>query len=246
MGDIVEVYRSKKRFDVEKLKKEVENFRKDLSFKNGFHRHSIPLLMPEQVARDYKNFYQNVPYSNAVSSSPYLKGIFNSLKAPKASGRLLRRGPNSRYGLHDDGPDFSLARFQIPIVTPENAYLVTTDVDFNVFRELKDEETKMKLLFRKYSNRIRFDYLEPGYMYHFDVSKTHTLINLGSSERLTVCIELVKNAWTDKYVKNDFIPVKNTVKLSLNDVLGSRAEKGNGPNKKTLVAKYLSHLSASL
>jgi hypothetical protein len=42
--------------------------------------------------------------------------------------------------------------------------------------------------------------LEPGYFHLIDPTRVHTLINAGNDERVTLCIDMLRNDWLDDWL----------------------------------------------
>jgi hypothetical protein len=53
---------------------------------------------------------------------------------------------------------------------------------------------------RRFKGRYDSYQLEIGRMYHFDVTKIHTLFNEGDTDRVTLLIDLKINGWLEKFI----------------------------------------------
>jgi hypothetical protein len=92
--------------------------------------------------------------------------------------------PNSIFLIQKDGVDLqALARRVAEIIRGDDA----TAFDYPRLRDAFGEW---------------FDlfYLEPGYFHLIDTSKVHSLINAGSTDRITLAIDMVRNDWLDHWL----------------------------------------------
>ena len=114
---------------------------------------------------------------------------------------MLRRKAHTSYGLHHDkdmGVD--VKRFQIPIIQNDNCPLYIAHYD-EIEEEWTAENTYTQEDFgRRFKGRYDWYNLEIGRMYHFDVTKIHTLFNDGDTDRITLLIDLKINDWLEKFI----------------------------------------------
>lgn len=164
------------------------------------HGHVLSLPAAREIDPTARYQYPNFPYADRLGECPYFRSIFESFPAPKASFRLLRRGPQSAYSLHSDrwaGP--GAARFQIPIITTPGARLVLTDFeslgdvpnDLRQRLEARDVDGALEVA----PGRVTAHALEAGMLYHFDTSRLHTLVNPDATDRLVLSFDLLVNDW---------------------------------------------------
>ena len=206
------VSRSDVTFDLGRLVSEVEIIREIESFGRGTFEHSISLPSESDVDEEFRTHRNNLPFSDVLSHCPYIKEIFEYFHAPKAAFRLLRRLPGSAYSLHDDKDlGTQVCRMQIPIITNELAFLTipTDSFDreaFNCFASDYIERAKGDVWFelseltQRFGRNFEHFRLEPGYLYFFDTSRLHTLINAGPRERITLALDLVVNSWLTNWM----------------------------------------------
>jgi hypothetical protein len=45
--------------------------------------------------------------------------------------------------------------------------------------------------------------LEPGYLHLIDPTRVHTLINAGDTERVTLCLDMLRNNWLDDWLSEN-------------------------------------------
>lgn len=199
-------------YDLDALRGELLIARAIQSFEQGAFGHSISLPAARDLSETYRAHRNNVPLSGALERCPTLRGIFDSLAAEKASFRLLRRGPGSAYGLHDDrDKGAGVHRFQIPIITNPAAFLC-------VMREDAAEDAVAGRVAEILAGGdLHFDYarfrsafgdwfdlfcLPPGYLYCFDTNRLHTAINAGGEERIVLAIDLIENDWLEDWLEH--------------------------------------------
>lgn len=116
--------------------------------------------------------YQDTP---ALALMPYVKEILNSWKCDKEAVRLLSLAPGSLIKPHkDQGCNYADGQFRIhiPIVTNPDVYFT-----------LEDEKL----------------YLAPGECWYMNFSATHSIVNAGSTARIHLIIDGIRNKWTDQY-----------------------------------------------
>jgi len=210
------------RYDLEILRAELRQARAVQDFELGAFGHSISLPAAHDLHQPYRSHRNNVPFSGALAQCPPMRAIFDSLAAEKASFRLLRRGPGTAYGLHDDrDKGAGVHRFQIPIVTNPASFLC-------VMREDASQDAVSDRLAEILAGGdLHFDYarfdsafgewfdvfsLPPGYLYRFDTNRMHTAINAGDEERIVLAIDLVENEWLEEWLaRHVSLPVEPTL-----------------------------------
>tara|TARA_B100000085_G_C18358217_1_gene437175 strand:+ start:124 stop:714 length:591 start_codon:yes stop_codon:yes gene_type:complete len=182
-------------YDVEKLIKDKDIVESMFSYDDGAYGHCISL--PESGIEHHNN----LPFTGALNHTPYFKEIYDNFETEIMSFRLLRRGPQSSYGLHNDkdiGED--TLRFQIPIISNDKSWLCTTNYD-EIDEGWTEENSYDMISFgKRFEGNYRCYKLPVGRIYHFDTRKIHTLFNEGDSDRVTLLIDLKKNQWVDKFL----------------------------------------------
>jgi len=165
----------------------------------GAFGHALSLPSSRDLHPYARHRYHNYPCTGILDRCPHLRAVFDALLCEKVSFRLLRREPASAYAWHTDrwkGP--GVVRFQIPIVSDSEAFLVTTDYDHEdrvrgVGRVLTADT--YETFAAANAGHFARHYLEPGLLHYFDTTRVHTLVNPGPGERLTLSFDLVANAW---------------------------------------------------
>jgi len=209
---MVSLLRSSQYYDVDALAADVATARRLLDFGAGTYEHSISLPAEGDINAEHRIHRNNNPYAGALRSCPLLAEIFNSFQAEKAGYRLLRRKAGTAYSLHDDKDvDDDLVRMQMPVVTNLSALLLVQKNG----AELEPIARRVDELTRNSNEIIMFDYprladvfgewfdaylLEPGYFHLIDQTRVHTLINAGDEERVTLCIDMLRNDWLDGWL----------------------------------------------
>jgi hypothetical protein len=191
------------RYSVDRLREDLETAAAGWDWSLGAFGHALSLPTSEDIHPQAREHYNNLPYARVLDRCPYFRSIFDSFECEKASFRLLRRPPRTCYGWHTDrdkGPD--VIRFQIPIVTNEQSWLVITD--FQRFEDMKGFEDRLSeadtfAAFERFKElnpgRFQLHALEPGALYYFNTRYFHTLVNEGSEERITLSLDAVANPW---------------------------------------------------
>lgn len=166
----------------------------------GAYGHALSLPAYRQLHPHARYGYENFPCAGLLEELPVLGAIFDGLECEKVSFRLLRRGPGSAYGWHTDRwKGEGVVRFQIPIVSDERAFLVTTE--YESVDQLAGQpaqrlsEDSYAAFADAHAGHVRKHHLEPGHLHYFDTSRVHTLVNPGPSERITLSFDLVANDW---------------------------------------------------
>ena len=205
--------RSKHGFDLQKLVSETSRARQILDFEQGPYGHAISLPSAADISEPFRGHQNNVPFSNALAECPYLSEIFHSFATEKAAFRLLRRAPKSAYAIHDDKDKGTrIRRFQIPILTNSQAWLLLADhTDFAEFESVaaRAAESEGDIWFDLHRldqilrGQFKLFLLEPSYIHYFDTDQFHTLINAGGHERIVLSIDLVLNDWLEQWMDTE-------------------------------------------
>lgn len=212
---MIEVLTSTQRFDKDILAAEVSLARSVSTFSDGPYGNCISLPDAEDLWEPFRSHRNNVPFSGALSQCSYMREIFDSFLTEKAAFRLLRRRRKTAYALHDDkdkGPD--VLRFQIPIVTDENAFLLLTregidlaDFESQAARMNDDDASDIRFDLEKLDEVLggQFDLfsLRVGQLYYFDTDIVHTLINAGDNERIVLSFDLIVNDWLRQWMQGN-------------------------------------------
>jgi hypothetical protein len=209
------VLRTLQYYDVDALASDVATVRRLLDFGTGNYEHSISIPDEGGISPAHRAHRNNNPYAGALRSCPLLADIFNSFNAEKAGYRLLRRKAGTAYSLHDDKDvDGNLVRMQMPVVTNRSAVLLIQRDG----TELEPIARRVNEITRDDTGQIVYDYpryyqdfgdwfdaflLEPGYFHLIDPTRVHTLINAGEAERITLCIDMLRNDWLDRWLSEN-------------------------------------------
>ena len=189
-------------YNIDKLREDKKFVEEQFKYEDGAFGHCISLPNIFQIAKSHSEHHNNLPYANILNSCSYFKEIFDSFETEITSFRLLRRKAHSSYGLHDDkdmGDD--IKRFQIPIVTNDDSWLCVTHYDEISEGWTEENSYTMEDFGRRFKGRHDSYQLEPGTMYHFDVTKIHTLFNEGDTDRVTLLIDVKVNDWLLKFIE---------------------------------------------
>lgn len=207
------------RFDEKKLAEEVLLAQGVSGFDAGPYGNCISLPTAEDLGERFRSHHNNLPFSGALGQCPHMREIFDSFLTEKAAFRLLRRKSKTAYALHDDKDKGSdILRFQIPITTNENAFLLLTraGVDLREFESLaacKNDDGSgnfwfdLEKLDKVLAGQFELYSLQPGRLYYFDTDDIHTLINAGDTERITLSLDLVINDWLRKWMKTSLTQI---------------------------------------
>ncbi len=209
---MISVLRTSQYYDVDALAADVSTARRILDFGAGAYEHSISLPDESNISADHRTHRNNNPYAGALGSCPLFAEIFNSFQAEKAGYRLLRRKAGTAYSLHDDKDvDDALVRMQMPVVTNRSALLLVQKDG----AELEPIARRVDEFTHNDGKPIIFDYprlahdfgewfdaflLEPGFFHLIDPTRVHTLINAGDAERVTLCIDMLRDDWLDGWL----------------------------------------------
>jgi len=209
---MVSVLRTSRYYDVDALAVDVASARRILDFGAGTFEHSISLPAEADIHAGNRTHRNNNPYADALGACPLFAEIFNSFEAEKACYRLLRRKAGTAYSLHDDKDvDENLIRMQMPVVTNGSALLLVQKDG----AELEPIARRVEEFTHDDGEPVMFDYsryvrefgewfdaylLEPGYFHLIDPTRVHTLINAGDAERVTLCLDMLRNDWLDDWL----------------------------------------------
>ena len=214
-GGNARVLKGDQLFDVSTLAREVSIARGVQDFDQGVFGHAISLPAANQLAPEARNHHNNIPFADVLDRCPYMASILESFETPKMSFRLLRRGPETAYALHDDkDKGANVVRLQIPIVTNDRAFLIlpTDDLDLDIFGSFAgdgaDANTEipfdLSTLQRLCGSELRLFRLPRGHLYLFDTDRIHTMVNGGGEERITLSIDVFLNEWLRTWMKEHF------------------------------------------
>ena len=219
------VLTSTRRFDVATLANDVSTARSISEFDQGPYGNCISLPSERDLPPQFRENHNNVPFADALSQCPGFREIFDCFHAEKAAFRLLRRTPKTAYALHDDrDKGRGIVRFQIPIITNDQAFLLLTDdqVDLTSFESLSEQirqgserntDFDLKRLDELLAGKFELYSLQPGQIYYFDTDKLHTLVNAGDQERIVLSIDVVRNDWLRDWIQTEF-----TIEVAPSDV----------------------------
>lgn len=200
-------------YDLDRLRQDCEEALRGWSWEDGAFGHTLSLPAMGDLAERGKTHYNNIPFTNRLTGCPYFQEIFHSFECDIISYRLLRREPNSLYGLHEDrdkGP--KAVRFQIPIVSEGDSFMIATD--YTDMRDLpntasirglsgasaiRGSKQRLMTLLDEFiddtEGKANLYELEPGWLYFFNTDNVHTLVNLSSTERIVLAIDCIANPW---------------------------------------------------
>jgi hypothetical protein len=209
------------------LEVDVAEVRRILEFGAGTYEHSISIPDEDQIHADHRNHRNNVPFANALKYCPYLSELFHGFQADKCSFRLLRRQAGTAYSLHDDRDAGSnIVRMQLPVITNRNALLLVQKDQVETARiahrvgEIINNPGPIifdyQRLRESFDDWFHFFYLEPGRFHFIDTNRVHTLINAGHTDRITLAIDLIRNAWLDQWLAENM--TKETSPLCLGEL----------------------------
>ena len=195
---IVHSYRQSVRLDA--LVRETREIVRGWDWASGAFGHALSLPRYGDLHPWRRYSYENFPCTGVLARCHALREVFDSFDCEKVSFRLLRRPPGSAYAWHTDawkGP--GVVRFQIPILSDAEAFLIITDYDrIDQLRGGQprhlDEASFAAFAGANEGHFVRH-YLSPGLLHYFDTTRVHTLVNAGRAERITLTFDLVANEW---------------------------------------------------
>lgn len=184
---------------LEGLREDAGRAMRDWNWERSAFGHSLSLPSPGEIAPAYRHHYLNHPSAGALARCPHLLALFESLSCQKATFRLLRRPPGTRYAWHADARlGGGVVRFQIPLIANERSMLITTRIPDRTPLPFRDRPLRNKndvaALVREFPE-VSATTLPAGKLCHFDSSKQHTLLNFGDQMRVSLVFDLVSNDW---------------------------------------------------
>ena len=193
--------RNNKVYNIDKLREDKKFVEERFKYEDGAFGHCISLPSIYDLKEPYKSDHNNVPLRGVLGDTPYFKEIFDTFETEITSFRLLRKTANSSYGLHHDKDmGLDIKRFQIPIVTNNDTWLCVTDYDEIEEGYTKENSYSMLDFQNRFEGHYRCYKLQVGLMYHFDVTKIHTMFNDGDTDRVTLLIDAKINDWLEKFI----------------------------------------------
>ena len=181
------------------LREDARRVSEGWDWSRGAFGHALSLPSRRDLHPSGRYRYHNYPCTGLLDRAPHLRAVFDALRCEKVSFRLLRREPASAYAWHtDQWKGHGVVRFQIPIVSDADVFLVTTDYDHE--REVRGvgpvltAETFETFATANAGHFARHS-LTPGQLHYFDTTHVHTLVNPGPGERITLPFDLVANDW---------------------------------------------------
>jgi hypothetical protein len=196
----MEVHRYDLKVELQALVRETRRAVEGWDWSRGAYGHALSLPARRQLHPHGRHRYENHPCLGILDQCPAFQDVFDALDCEKASFRLLRRAPGSAYTWHTDRrKGQGVVRFQIPLVSDDSAFLVTTDYwhvdEVRGEQSVPLNEESFDRFARANAGHYRRHRLEPGRLHYFDTSRVHTLVNAGSGERITLSFDLVVNDW---------------------------------------------------
>jgi hypothetical protein len=168
------------------------------NWNRGAFGHALSLPAYHELHPYGRYSYQNFPCSGLLARCPAFRELFHGLRCDKVSFRLLRRQPASAYAWHTDRWKGSgVVRFQIPLLSDPDAFLVTTD--YTSSDQMVGPRSLTPDAFAAFAaangGHFAQHHLTLGRLHYFDTSRVHTLVNPGPNERITLSFDLVANDW---------------------------------------------------
>ncbi len=202
---MLKVYKHK--FDIDKLNEDLNTIISLCKFEDSSYKHSIPVMTEAMCPNSHKGFHNNWPfYSHSMETIPYFLSIWNMFKkiGSVTGFRIMRKLPNTSYGIHNDTDAGDIIRVQIPIQTNDNCWLACTELD-----EIEEGWTEDNTYFKKdlenrFGKDVKFYQMSPGFLYYFNTNKIHTLTNEGDTTRYTLLIDLLKGDKSIEFIENNF------------------------------------------
>jgi len=176
---------------------DLERVEKIMPFEEGPFGCSIPLAGPNLLHPAHAGHYNNSPSANVIRdiapkrACPAFTALFDLFKSPISAFRLVRRGPNSTYELHEDtdrGHD--VWRFQVPLISGPAAVICLSNERF-IEEGRSDPDVYTPEKFRQRFVPHRVEPLMPGWIYGFNVDYIHTLHNGEDTDRVTLLIDVL-------------------------------------------------------
>lgn len=168
------------------------------SWKRGAYGHALSLPAYRELHPHARYAYDNFPCSGLLARCPAFRALFHGLRSDKVSFCLLRRPPASSYAWHADrwkGP--GVVRFQIPLLSDPEAFLVTTDYthEDQIVGPARVTAEYFPTFAAANAGHVRQHHLALGRLHYFDTTRVHTLVNPGPNARVTLSFDLVANDW---------------------------------------------------
>lgn len=181
---------------------------------------SISLRSGSGAADDIYAHSGNVVYKDTplMAETPYLSSIIDSWKCEKEAVRLLALAPGSIIKPHkDSGCSYGDGNFRIHI-----PILTNKEVRFTV-----DGETLS---------------LEEGTCWYMDFGKTHAVKNNGTTNRVHLIMDCIRNEWTDLFfAENGYIadsdPIENDYDDATRALIVAELEKMDTDAARGLIAE---------
>lgn len=117
--------------------------------------------------------YYDTPLMNKLVA---FKEVIKTFECVLKRVRLLKLNPGGVLGKHRDimpGEQISEIRLQIPVITNNDAIFFIEDVPFNI---------------------------QPGETWYFDISREHSVQNLGTTPRTHLIIDCEINTWIKDHI----------------------------------------------
>lgn len=146
---------------------------------------SISLRSASGSSNDIYAHSNNSEYQDTdlLAKTPYIKGILDSWKCDKESIRLLALTPGSIIKPHKDlGCAYKDGSFRIHIPVMTNPGVLFT---------INDDQLNLK----------------EGECWYMDFSQTHSIVNLGETNRVHLIIDGIRNEWTDRFFEQHGYPI---------------------------------------
>ncbi len=220
------------KLDLDRLVADMRHAIAGWDWSRGRYGHSLPLTFRRLSAsgREHGNNWvlpeghgSPEPPAERLDGCPYLEELFEAFSCEIVSFRLLRRAPGTSYTLHADidlSPE--IKRFQIPIVTNDQAFLMVSSAtqleEFTVpdrrFCTTKDwagegvgraqMESWYQMFVAANQDAIKIYQLPPGALYYFNTIYYHNMWNFGTTDRITLAIDLQANDWLRRHFRPIF------------------------------------------
>jgi hypothetical protein len=202
---MLKIYKDK--FDIDKLLDDLNLIISLCKFEDSFHKHSISIMTKEMCPNSHKEFHNNLPfYSYNPETIPYMNKLwkmFNEV-SDVCGFRIMRKLPHTSYGIHNDRDAGTIIRLQIPIQTNDDCWLACTKIDEIEEGWTEDNSYFKKDLEKRFGGEIEFYQMLPGFLYHFNTNKIHTLTNEGDTIRYTLLIDLLLTDKSLEFIQNNF------------------------------------------
>jgi len=197
----------KNTFDIDKLNKDLNTIISLCKFEDSSYGHSVPVMSKEMCPGSHIGFHNNWPfYHYSMDTIPYIYSIwkiFNEI-SDVCGFRIMRKLPNTAYGIHNDTDAGNIIRMQIPIQTNDDCWLAYTELS-EIEESWTNENTYFKSdLEKRFGDDVVFYQLTPGNLYYFNTNNIHTLTNEGDTIRYTLLIDLLKTNKAIQFIETNF------------------------------------------